>query len=487
MESSKQERRVVVEEEEEPVSPTGQYFNSSVLSVCILAALESDFPIDDTLTFTLLNNTFLPINPRFSSIMVLSLSLSLSLSKLMLVRDDNGVKRWKKVDVKLEEHVNVAVFPDGLSPKSYDKYVQDYLSKIAMDRLPQSRPLWEIHLIKYPTSNAAGTIVFKIHHALGDGFSLMGALFSCLQRADDPSLPLTFPSSRPVSKSDNHNNIFKIVPQIFSNAFNTVSDFGWSLLKSSLVEDDRTPIRSANDGLEFRPITISSVAFSLDQIKQIKAKLGGSINDVITGIIFYGTRLYMKTSSEGSSNAHTTALVLLNTRIINSYLSVKEMTKPNAESPWGNQFGFLHVSIPESIDAETGNPLDFVHKARQVIKRKRNSLAVYLTGRLLEMIRKYRGPETTARYMHSTLKNSSMTISNLIGPMEKMSLADNPIRGLYFMVVGIPQSLTITMVSYMGMLRVTVGAEKSFINHQMFNSCLEMAFHKIFKAAVCTP
>lgn len=59
-------------EGEEPVSPTGQYFNSSALSICILAVLESEIPIDDSTALPLLNNVFLPINPRFSSIMVIA-------------------------------------------------------------------------------------------------------------------------------------------------------------------------------------------------------------------------------------------------------------------------------------------------------------------------------------------------------------------------------------------------------------------------------
>ncbi|GMP54602.1 hypothetical protein CsSME_00019712 [Camellia sinensis var. sinensis] len=63
-----------------PVSPSGQYLNSSVLSLSILAVLESEIPIDDSQTMSLLKNVFLPINPRFSSIMVCILSLSLSLS-----------------------------------------------------------------------------------------------------------------------------------------------------------------------------------------------------------------------------------------------------------------------------------------------------------------------------------------------------------------------------------------------------------------------
>ncbi|KAA8526365.1 hypothetical protein F0562_008432 [Nyssa sinensis] len=352
----------------EPVSPTGQFFNSSVLSVSVLSILESEIPIDDSPTMALLKDVFLPINPRFSCIMV---------------RDKKGAKQWKRVEVKLSDHINVPIFPDGKSPEFYDDYLDDYLSKIAMDQLPQSRPLWEIHLIKYPTSNAAGILVFKLHHALGDGFSLMGALLSCLQRADNPSLPLTFPKFQANTKLDRKDEgIFKSVPRVFSSLVNTVSDFGWSLLKSSLVEDDRTPIRSGDDGVEFRPITITTMTFSLDYIKQIKANLQVTINDVITGIFFFGTRLYMQETNQKLKNGQSTALVLINTRNIGGYKSIQEMIKTqSSETSWGNQFGFLHVSIPKLNGADhCSNPIDFVFEAQQIIKQKRNSAAVYLTG-----------------------------------------------------------------------------------------------------------
>ena len=200
----------------------------------------------------------------------------------MQVEDKKGVKHWKRVEVKLEDHVNVPIFPDGLSPESYDDYFDDYLTKIAMKEFPQSRPLWEIHIIKYPTSNAAGTVVFKLHHALGDGFSLMGALLSCLQRADNPNLPITFPSFKASSNLDKGRSIIRAVPRALSAAFNTVSDFGWSLLKSTVVEDDRTPIRSGDPGVEFRPLSITTISFSLDNIQKIKAKLGVVRSNIAT-------------------------------------------------------------------------------------------------------------------------------------------------------------------------------------------------------------
>ena len=64
-------------------------------------------------------------------------------------------------------------------------------------------------------------------------------------------------------------------------------------------------------------------------------------NDVIAGIIFYGTWLYMQemsgqestaTINATSNESNSTALVLLNTRML------EEMTKPEAEMPWGNLF-----------------------------------------------------------------------------------------------------------------------------------------------------
>ncbi|KAM0938325.1 putative O-acyltransferase, WSD1, O-acyltransferase WSD1 [Dioscorea sansibarensis] len=455
-------------EEEEPVSPTGQYFNSSVLSVSILAFFESDKPINDSPAIITLENSFLPVNSRFSSIMV---------------KDEHGVQQWKRVKVNLEEHVKIPTFPGRL--ESYDEYVQEYISKIAMEPFSQSRPLWELHLIKYPTKHAEGVMVFKLHHALGDGFSLMGALFSMVQRADKPSLPLTFPSSHAKPQNDDGSTVWETLRSTFSVGVNTISDFGWSFLKSTLIKDDETPIRSAVPGVEFRPITISTVTFSLNDVRGIKAKLGGTVNDVMTGIIFYGTQLYLHTASKSSSKySKVTALVLLNTRVINNYQNFKEMTKPDARSPWGNQFGFIHVSVPSSTeDLEKGNPLDFVIKARETINAKRNSLAVVLTGRLLEMLRKIRGPEVTAQYVHSTLKNTSMTISNLIGPMEQMQIAGQNCRGFYFMVVGVPQSLTITIVSYNGKIKVAMGTEKGFIDSELLVSCMEKSFQRIFTAS----
>jgi len=184
--------------------------------------------------------------------------------------------RWQKVEVKPQEHLKIPIFPKTIKTSScelYDNYLSDYVTSILAEKTPQDKPLWEIHVINYPTANAACTIIFKLHHALGDGYSLMGALLSCLQRADDPSLPLSFPSRPQLDSKYAKKSLFKKLCLDISSFFSSISDFGSSILKTTMIEDDKTPIRSGYEGNESQPVTLSTISLSLDQIKEIKSRL----------------------------------------------------------------------------------------------------------------------------------------------------------------------------------------------------------------------
>nr|KYP44541.1 O-acyltransferase WSD1 [Cajanus cajan] len=461
-----------LEDVTEPVSPSGRFFNTQLLCAYVFGFLESEVPIDFSQANYLFQHVFLPINPRFSSIMV---------------RDEEGEMKWKRVEVKPEDQIKVPTFPENESLEFYDQYFDDYVSMLLMERTPQDKPLWEIHVIKYPTSNAAGTLIFKLHHALGDGYSLVGALLSCLQRADDPSLPLSFPSRKPSASSPSSKKGFFLGFSPFSNMFsffNSIKDFGWSIVKSSIVEDDKSPIRSGEEGVESLPCVLWNISFSLDEVKTIKSKLGVTINDVITGAIFYGIRLYMQEIDNKAGKANSTGLVMLSTRNIGSYQSIQEMMKPDSKSPWGNHISFLHVPIPKLSQASLSNPLEFVWKAQKLIKRKRSSFTVFLIEWLLDMELKLRGHEVVAKHIYGTLRNSSVVVSNLIGPMEPMVLANHPVKGLYFTMSGGPESINIAIMSYTRTLRITLKTQKGFIDEKKFKFCIMKAFDVISKAAM---
>ncbi|XP_060672752.1 wax ester synthase/diacylglycerol acyltransferase 4-like [Ziziphus jujuba] len=166
------------------------------------------------------------------------------------------------------------------------------------------------------------------------------------------------------------------------------------------------------------------------------------------------------------------------------HASINDMMKLDSKTPWGNRFAFLHIPIPKFRNDQFSNPLDIVRYAQKVIGRKRKSLSVSLNGRLLEMVKKFKGYEAVAaEFIYSTVTNAGMVISNMIGPVEHMALANQPVKGLYYSLVGTPEDLDINIVSYMGKLSVTFGTKEGHIDQQKFKSCMEQAFDTIFKAA----
>lgn len=60
--------------------------------------------------------------------------------------------------------------------------------------------------------------------------------------------------------------------------------------------------------------------------------------------------------------------------------------------------------------------------------------------------------QAAARYIHSTVRNASMTISNMIGPLQQVALGNYPISGLYFTVAGFPEVKKIIIVFHINNL-----------------------------------
>ncbi|KAG9450975.1 hypothetical protein H6P81_010940 [Aristolochia fimbriata] len=448
-----------------PLSPSSQYIHTKELSLAVIVVFELETLLNEAEAFQGVRDELLPMNSRFSSI---------------LVADEKGARYWKKVElINLEDHVKNPRFPEGLSAETYEAHLHKYLGKIAMVPFVESKPLWELHIFNYPTSAAAATVLFKLHHALGDGFSLMGALFSCIKRAEDPSLPLTFPSAAKVKYCRGERKVLKMAASAVAGVWYTACDVARSVLKSSVVEDGRSAIRSGRPHVETRPVAFSTVVLSLERIRQVKSRVGGTVNDVVVGVMFYGFHIYNKKMGQTSQNM--TSLVLLNTKMVNGYQSIQEMLETSA---WGNNFTFIQVPIPSCENVDEVNPLIFMTKAGDIIKRKRNSLEIFIIGFLLKMLWKICGSEAVSRYIYRTLYNTTSTISNLIGPAEKIQIANCPVKNFYFFVTGAPQSIGTMVVSYMEKLTIALILEEGFVAPPLLVSCIYDAFERIYRAAL---
>ncbi|KAH9289912.1 hypothetical protein KI387_034029, partial [Taxus chinensis] len=444
----------------EPVSPIGRIFSTSLLSVSVQAIFELERPMDVCSIKKAIRDIILPRNPRFCSLMT---------------EDEHGVLHWEKIDVNIDDHVFVPEFPPGQN--DYDEFVNDYICNIHLTPLQKCRPLWEFHFLNYNTSSARATLIINMHHSLGDGISLMSLLFCFFTRADNPNLPLTFPSSKSLPRKTTSSWAFAdffygILHGLFMLVFvmwYTVSDFVISMLRMRWIKDSKIPIRGP-PGIEMLPKVMSSITFPMEEIRKIKNSVGGTVNDVVMGVIFYGFQRYLKITLSHEdhkippnalkmANLRVTGLVSMNTRAVSGLKNMEEMLDSNSAAPWGNRFGLLQIPIPI---ANMESPLDFVRKAKQIIDRKKMSLEVFVTTRLLNLL----GRQASAASIYTMLTNTTLLISNMVGPMEKIAMNQTPVKSFYFSMSGLPQTLLLTVVSYVGTVRIQVTGTKGYVDSE---------------------
>ncbi|KAL1809361.1 hypothetical protein ACET3Z_026351 [Daucus carota] len=111
----------------------------------------------------------------------------------------------------------------------------------------------------------------------------------------------------------------------------------------------------------------------------------------------------------------------------------------NISSSAGNDTCLEVVPIPKlSHVGDSSDPLEFIREVHKTMDRKKKSSAVYMTSSLIKCVGKFRGPEVAAKLIHSTLKDSSIALPNLIGAVEQMAIQNHPVKGFYFTVAGVP-------------------------------------------------
>lgn len=311
--------------EEEPLSPSARLFHEPNFNVYIIAIVGCKTKIHEDVVRANLLHTLLK-HPRFSSLQVPTINIILSYFLLvffnmingvlhlyvsispkefmsvftiiflpflyyilterracMQVGDDKGDMKWVRTKVDLDKHLRV---PD-LNPdvESGDQFVEDYvynLSKTTIDRSQQ--PLWDLHLLNVKTSDAEAVGIFRIHHSLGDGTSLISLLLACTRKTSDPSALPTVPVKKKKEKSRSNplwlSRCFIGLWWICRLFWHTVVDVFMFIATAMFLKDTETPLKGP-PGVEFTPRRIVHRTVSLDDIKLVKNAMHMVINNSI--------------------------------------------------------------------------------------------------------------------------------------------------------------------------------------------------------------
>uniref|UniRef100_A0A7N0U9C8 Diacylglycerol O-acyltransferase n=1 Tax=Kalanchoe fedtschenkoi TaxID=63787 RepID=A0A7N0U9C8_KALFE len=368
---------------EEPMSPAGRLFHTRGFNCFVIAVVGSSEVVDVDRVKIGLQQSLLK-HPRFSSVME---------------GDDGkgGRRRWVRTAVNLDNHIVVpGIDPDMDSP---DEFVEDYVSELTRSSMDTSIPLWELHLLKLKTKNANSIGIFKIHHSIGDGTSLMSLILASTRKISDPDALPSIPKAKKSGNGRGHRTglggvLFGIWWGL-TLLWNTLVDMVLFVMTVLFLKDTDTPIKG-KPGVEFNPKRIVYREFSLDDVKLVKNATKATINDVILGMTQAGVSQYLnrKYSADGEKadgasgnnlpeNIRLRANVLVNIRQSAGIEDLAEMMERNSKVKWGNKIAYVLIPFKITIPED---PLDYVRQAKAIIDMKKHSLeaiATYRIGKLL--------------------------------------------------------------------------------------------------------
>ncbi|KAK3138050.1 hypothetical protein QOZ80_5AG0363820 [Eleusine coracana subsp. coracana] len=319
----------------EPMSPAGRLFRERHFNCHIVAVIGLGKAVDVAAARRGLEATLVR-HPRFCSVQV---------------KDDvkkNAKPRWVRTTVNLNDHI---IFPN-LDPAATwanpDQAIEDYLSSLSTAPMDHSRPLWELHVLDFPTSEATSTVAIRMHHSLGDGVSLLSLLIACTRSAADPArLPELPPAparraGQPTPLAAGVAAILLWAWSFVVLAWHTMVDVLRFVASAWFLRDPTTPFMGAQ-GVEFSRKRIVHRTLSLDDVKFIKNAMKCTVNDVFVGVTCAGlSRYYFRKTSDANSerkkpqkkNVCVRSALLVNIRKTPGLHALAEMMDSRRKHPW---------------------------------------------------------------------------------------------------------------------------------------------------------
>ncbi|KAF5442284.1 hypothetical protein F2P56_034958 [Juglans regia] len=384
--------------DEEPLSPAARFFHAPRFNVYIIAIMGCKTRINPDVVKAGLEQTLVK-HPRFSSKMVV---------------DGNKYcknQKWTRTKVNLEDHIIVPELDPNIDFP--DRFVEDYVSNVTRTPLDLSKPLWELHILNIKTSDAEAVGVFRIHHSMGDGASLVSLLLACTRKTSDPeALP-----SVPVRKR----------------------------------AAERQKIRASDSQLGRHKAREECNEHGGEEQKDGRVKQSNS--NIPKGI-------RLRTA------------ILVNLRKSAGIQDMADMMAKGSKIRGGNVIGYLFLPFTIALQDD---PLDYVRKAKAIIDRKKLSLEPIFTSTSLGLVFRTFGTKVTTAIMRRALSNITMAISGMIGPQEEISFYGHPIAYLAPTVYGGPSSLVVHFQSYVNKMTISLSADPSVIPdpHELCNNIEE--------------
>ena len=172
------------------------------------------------------------------------------------------------VDVNIDDHI-VQPTVDPSDPK----FVENYVTNLAIGPpLDVTRPMWQCHILNGTSGTPSAHMVLRVHHALGDGTSLMSLLLACTRRLGSPDELPAVPVARKREKE--RKSVFRHVLGLLVLFWNTLVGVFLFSCTALWLKDSESVIKG-HLGVENEKKKLNFVSLNLKDMITVKSAVNG--------------------------------------------------------------------------------------------------------------------------------------------------------------------------------------------------------------------
>jgi len=391
-----------------------------------------------------------------------------------------------------DEHFNIDYHVRHYSlprPGTFDQ-LRSLIGIMMSQQLDRSKPLWEFNVVEGLEGDRFA-LVSKIHHCMIDGVAgvdLMAVLLN-LAPSDEVAEPVPWVARKAPSGSEllvretarrtgRAVRAMRSMRQLTSDTRGIVDDglrrlraTGYSLSSGWLTTATDTPLNG-----RVGPSRVFGVLETpLSRIKEIKNRVGGSVNDVVLATVAGGVRRFLSESRQFDlSDVDFRAMAPVSVRA------------QDQRGTLGNHVAMWLVSLPLS-EPDPLQRLDAVKSETQHLKKTDQALGA------ATLVRLSAGAPATLVSMASRLaagvRPFNLTVTNVPGPQFPLYLLGSEMVGSYPLVpLWQAHGVGVALFSYAGTVYWGFNADYDIVNDvDGFATAIAEALDELYDAAMKAP
>ena len=361
----------------------------------------------------------------------------------------------------------------------------EWLGDFYSHRLDRAHPLWETTLLD-GLSDGRWALATKVHHCLVDGIGGASVTSALLDAEPNPAsgskglaAALAAPGEDEEAERGTVSKLFGLVadgvdaalhPRRLASALSRSRALAEMIVREELIGAPHTSLNEPIGGTR----RLAAVDVPLDDLKQVKRELGGTVNDVVLAATAGGLRRLFEHRGEGSRVDSVRAMVPVSVREAGEGLAL------------GNRVSSLFVELPVAEP----DPLLRYRKTVAAAEELKGGDQAVGTETLIEVA------GAAPPLIHSvvarlafTPRLFNITITNVPGPQATLYALGAPMRRVVPLVpIFSGHAVGVAAVSYDGQVTFGLNADRATVpDLDVLKDGIEAALAELLRLAGSTP